>query len=150
PLGTYFLVPRCHHTAEADVRHARVRAAAMPGAGAVPRAVVVVAKERPAALDALGCERTGRIRAALRSSRIHHEPAARTLAVEVPLIPVSPPFPDVAGHIIQAVSVGWKRPERRSSGEAVVSGIPVGELALPDVGDRAGGVRPVIAPHVRL
>src|SRR5262245_8760816 len=42
-----------HHAAEADVRHAGVGAAPVPGARAVAGAVTVAAQERPAALNPL-------------------------------------------------------------------------------------------------
>src|SRR5262249_35625760 len=48
----HLLLRRGHRAAEAYVRHARVRAAAVPGGGTVSRAVVVVAEERAAPLDA--------------------------------------------------------------------------------------------------
>src|SRR4029450_13037418 len=46
--------------------------------------------------------------------------------------PVRGPLPDVAGHVVKAVSVGRKRVDRRSPGEAVRGGIKGREVGLAD------------------
>src|SRR5262249_7047750 len=55
--------------AETDVRHAGVRTAAVPGAGAVARTVAIVAQERAAALHPPGREGARRVDAAGRPGR---------------------------------------------------------------------------------
>src|SRR5262245_55371253 len=96
---------RTYHTPKADVSHPRVRAAPVAGARAVAGAVAVVAQERAALLDALRHERPGRVNRAVRSRRIDREPAG-ALAIQVALVPVGAPFPDVAGHVVEAAAVG--------------------------------------------
>jgi len=49
-------------------------------------------------------------------------------------VPVAGPFPDVADHVVNAVTVRWKRGNRRRALEAVVVQILSRKFALPGVG----------------
>src|SRR5262249_34873695 len=92
---------RCY-TAEARRRHARVRATAVSGAGPVPRTVAVVTQERTTPLHPLRHVRPRGVDGALRPLGINGHALAGPVAVEVALIPVGAPLPDVAGHVVQA------------------------------------------------
>src|SRR5262249_15627818 len=74
------------HTAKADVRHARVGGASVPGARAVAGAKGVIAQERPALLHAQrGVGITGVV-TLLRPRRVDDHPLACPLAVQVDLV----------------------------------------------------------------
>src|SRR5262245_5991849 len=60
--------------------------------------------------------------------------AARLRNLLVLLIPICSPLPNVAGHLIEPVTVGWKTSHRGSPLESVFFEILPGEFALPGVG----------------
>src|SRR5947209_3840469 len=82
--------------AQADVRHAGIRRAAVPGAGPVARAVSVVAEEGPAFLYSQRTVRLTRVETLFGSCRVDYHVFAGSLTVQVDLIPVAAPLPDVA------------------------------------------------------
>src|SRR5438105_2788127 len=96
---------RAHHAAEADVRHAGIRAAPVAGARPVAGTVTVVAQERTALLHPLWCERPRLVQAHFRAGRVVDHRVAGPVAVEVALVPVAAPLPDVTGHIVQPMAV---------------------------------------------
>src|SRR5262245_7337853 len=63
-------------------------------------------------------------------------------------IPVARPLPDIADHVVEAVTVRLEAADRRGPGVAVLVGVVDGEDALPGIGDRlALGIeraRPVV------
>ena len=61
---------------------------------------------------------------------------------------VTRPFPDVAGHVEQAVAVGGEGADRGRSLIAVGEQVLPGELALPGVGHHPAARRELIAPCV--
>src|SRR5262245_46524624 len=77
------------HAAEADVRHAGVRGAPVPGAGPVARAVAGVAQKRPALLAAQRRVRLAGVEALRWPLGVDGHPLAGAVAVEVDLIPVA-------------------------------------------------------------
>src|SRR4051794_35475730 len=70
------LLRRCQDAAESDVRHARVRAASVTRGGAVARAIVVVAQERPPAPDAHPRRGAGGVLGPLGAARVDDHGAA--------------------------------------------------------------------------
>ena len=44
-------------------------------------------------------------------------------------------FPDVSGHVVEAVGVGWVGFDGGGAGEAVFGGVVVGEFSGEDVGE---------------
>ena len=102
------------------MRHAGVRAAAVPGAGPVARAVAVVAQERAAALHALRRERPARVvGSAPGPVGLTTTPWPARWRYRSRSVPVGAPLPDVAGHVVQAVAVGRERLHRGGALEAV-------------------------------
>src|SRR5215813_13816339 len=95
------------YTAKTDMRHARVRAASMPRAGPIARAVAVIAQERSTLLHAALFERMLRIHRPLRSRRVVDHPFAHPTLVQIALIPIAAPFPDIAGHVVETIAI-WR------------------------------------------
>src|SRR4051812_13893769 len=56
-----------------------------------------------------------------RAARIDRR-AAWTIKLAVLLIPVGGPLPDVAGHVVKPVTVGWERADRSGIFEPVLHG----------------------------
>src|SRR5260221_463553 len=82
-------------TPKANVRHARVGGASMPGAGTIAGAVTVVAEEGSPFLDSQRSPRLAGIETLRRSSGIDNHPLSGPSAVQIDLIPVAAPLPDV-------------------------------------------------------
>src|SRR5262249_27936979 len=124
---------RCgRHATEPDVRHARVGVAAVTSTRAIARTVDIAAQERPAALNTQGADRTRRVDARNRPGRVD-DFGARASTVLAGLIPVAAPLQAVAGHVVQAIAVRRKRLHGRRGFVAVLGGVAVREVALPDV-----------------
>src|SRR6476620_8850621 len=62
-------------------------------------------------------------------------------------IPVGRPFPDVADHVVQTVTVRWEYGDRRRALKAVSTGVLVRESTLPGIGHVTAGRREIIAPR---
>src|SRR5262249_30357917 len=99
-------VSRCPHTAKAHVRHAGVRAASVAGAGSVTGAITIATEEGTSFLSPQRSVRLAGIEAPGRACGVDDHPFAGSLAVQVDLVPVAAPLPDVASHVVQAVAVG--------------------------------------------
>src|SRR5262245_43187097 len=127
------------------MRHAGVGAVAVTGTRAIARAIAVVAEERAATMGPQPLEWPRRVGAVLGSCRIDDESETGPLSIELAPIPVGAPLPDIAGHVIKPVAVGWERPDGSRPDEAVTGRVEAGELALPDVGEDAGVGRPFVA-----
>src|SRR5205823_199175 len=65
----------------------------------------------------------------LSPSRIAHD-AARALDSAMVLVPIGGPFPDVAGHVVEAIAVGRKRADGSCPLVAVLAAVLPGKLAL--------------------
>ena len=130
--------------------HARARA--------VAGAVAVVAEERSAAVDArLGRVRVARIAAPRGALRIDHRGAGleppHALGVGAGVVEVGAPLPDIARHVVQAVSVGRVAARGRRPHRPVEREVAARELALPDVAAprlAGAGIDGLVAPHVDL
>lgn len=61
-------------------------------------------------------------------------------------VPIGAPFPDVAGHVVEPVAVGWEGCDGGAQDEAVGCEIVIGEFALPVVAGDFGLVEEVVAP----
>src|SRR4051794_22805252 len=99
--------------------------------------------------EAQAVVRRAQVRAALddpaRYPLVGRRPAARLFAL-ARREGVARPLPDVAGHVIQAVAVGWEGTDRRRAGVAVEHEILPGELALPAVGQHLPARRELVTP----
>src|SRR5436309_12771805 len=94
----------CSDTPKADVVGRALRLAFAPAPRHEADAVIVAAQKRAAALHALGHARLQGIVTARRAPRV---PLSRRGRVPG-LIPVRTPFPDIAGHVVEAKTVGGK------------------------------------------
>src|SRR6185295_16811581 len=110
------------------------------------RAISVVAEKRTAALDPLGRERLMLGVALLWPRWVIDDSIARATAIQVAVVPVGAPFPDVAGHVEQTKSVCGKPPDGSGPCEAVGGIILVREGALPDIGKRGAVIGRAITP----
>src|SRR4051812_38961261 len=123
-------VARSRSVAAAIVRRAEMRAALdhLPGNADVGCPGIVAAVLAPAAWvlgDAASFWRIGFV---------------------LPRIPVGGPFPDVADHVVDAITVRRKRRHRRGALEPVVVGILAWEFALPGVGHVTAVWRELVTP----
>src|SRR5262249_40650965 len=111
-------LPRRHAT-EADVGHAGVRARAVPGAGPVARAITVVAQKRSAFLHSSGLERGQGVLGLGGADGFDDNALVRPPTVQVTVVPIGAPLPDVPGHVVETVAVGRVTLDRSSALEAV-------------------------------
>src|SRR5262249_4516914 len=121
-----------------------------PGAGPEAPAVRRVAQKRAALLAAQRRIGLPRVQAPLGPGRIDDHPLAGAPAVQIDLVPVAAPLPDVAGHVVQAVAVGRERLHRRGALVAVPGRVLPRELALPAVALRLLLREGLVAPGVGL
>src|SRR6185503_12363737 len=63
-------------------------------------------------------------------------------------IPIGAPFPDVAGHVVEAVAVGGEAGDGGDAGKAVFCIVVLGEIALPEVGHVFAAGGELITPDV--
>src|SRR5204863_5533929 len=129
----------------------RVDALRHPRRGPIAPAIVRRAQIRPALHDLARDLHGGRpgvvARVALAAARIVDR-AARALDFRVLLVPIRRPFPDVAGHVVEAVAVRRERADRRGPLEAVLEQVLPRELALPEVRVRLAARRELVAPAI--
>src|SRR5262249_10847500 len=114
------------------MRGAEVHFLRLPRGRSIACAVVGSAQKR-AALDDAAWRLAGGQCQILQfgSARIN-----RVLARVTRAIPVARPLPDVADHVVEAVTVRLEAADRRGPGVAVLVRIVDGEDALPGIGDR--------------
>src|SRR5579872_1683442 len=62
--------------------------------------------------------------------------------------PIGRPFPDVADHVVDAITVRRKRHYRRGAVEAVLAFVLVREISLPGIGAMLSAKRELVAPSV--
>src|SRR5262245_51408749 len=98
-LPAFLRARRHEHAPEADVRHAGIGCAPVSGAGPVAGAVSVVAEERTPFLDAQRAVWLAGVETLFRAYGVDRHFLTGPLAVQVNLVPVSAPLPDVAGHV---------------------------------------------------
>src|SRR5581483_2876971 len=129
------------HTAKAKVVESAVRRRVAACGGPVVRTVIFAAQPRAAT----HCAFSSRNRAV----RINCGTDGIILLIE----PVGTPLPDIARHIVKAVTVRREAAHRRAPLEAVFTGVETGEAisfirenSLPPVGDRPAAGPQFIAP----
>src|SRR6516165_9109374 len=136
---------------ESQVACRRVHVLSMAGRGAVAAAVIRRAKMRTA-FNNLAGNLGGR---QARIVAIFLAPAARIFgnAARFGSIrrmlrgpPVSGPFPDIADHVVDAVTIGRKRGHRRGAVEAVLAFVFVWKISLPGIGHVFAAGRKRFAP----
>ena len=74
-------------------------------------------------MHAFGLPGLGGVEAARGPLRVASHTARGLFGIGVRAIPIRAPFPDVAGHVVQAVAVGRELADGRDAGEAVLGGI---------------------------
>src|SRR5688500_9846945 len=139
-LGTVF------DAAEAGVRKAGVGRGFHPRAGAITGAVNIAAEIGAATNDALGCLRLARIEAVAWAFGV--ELFVRLVGVGT--IKVEAPFPDVACHVVESVTVGGKTRDGCGGFEAIDGDVFEREFSLPNVGHLLPARFHRGAPDVRL
>ena len=102
-------------TAEANVRHAGVRTAAVAGAGAVTRTVRVMAQKRATALAARRCSRIARVHRNGWPGRVDDHTVPATPTIEIRTVEVTAPLPDVTVHVVQTPGIGQESPHQRGA-----------------------------------
>src|SRR5262245_61163211 len=142
-----------HHAAETAVVTSGGDLAFPARADHVPRAVLVGAQERPAAMDALGLVRFGRIERRFGPLRVAGDIffVGESLVV-VGTVPVRTPFPDVPRHVEQAIAIRGKFRPGADVDEAIFArvGSLDRELSLIDVRHPLGAGAEVVSPGIGL
>ena len=119
--------------------------------GHVTDAILICAEERSALLHALCDAGFSRVETVRRSLRIaDYFAVLRDLLIIIGAIPIGAPFPNVARHVGQTISIGRKRAHRGRSREAVISRIAVREMALESVRLKLAAGLEFPAPNVGL
>ena len=72
----------------------------------VASAVLLGAKERATSMHAFGLARLGGVEAARGPLRVASHPARGLVGIGIRAIPIRAPFPDIAGHVVEAVAIG--------------------------------------------
>src|SRR4030095_7878610 len=125
-----------HDAPESEVADRGVHGLRHAGRRPVPPAVVRRAQVR-AALHHLARDanvgQAGVVALLSRAAPGVADGTAGLLDLAVVLVPVGGPLPDVAGHLVEPVAVGWKGAERRRPFVAVVQQVLPWEFALPGV-----------------
>src|SRR6266404_2831771 len=65
-------------------------------------------------------------------------------------VPIAAPFPNVAGHVVKAVTIGGKFRDRCDPGVAIFASVFHREFALPGVGHPFSVWMKIVAPRVSL
>src|SRR5437016_13509482 len=81
---------------------------------------------------------------------VRYAPFVRQRLVIIGAIPIAAPFPDVAGHVVKAVPVRWKRFHRRDASIPVVNRVFDWKFSLPGVRHPFPTRTKFIAPDVCL
>src|SRR5437016_5952345 len=100
-------------------------------------------------MDALLLVRLSRVEWRSRSLWIHRDSACfgQCLVVIRP-IPIATPFPNVAGHVVEAVAVRWEVSHRRKASITIFTGILDRELSLPSIRHPFSAGTKFVAPGV--
>src|SRR5215469_1269667 len=113
--------------------------------------ILLIAKKRAAAMNAFLFVRLRRIGRRIWSLWITRDSAfvCKRLVI-VRAIPVTAPFPHVAGHVINTVPIWWKRFHGRNPGVTVFASIFHWKFPLPGVGHPFAAGAKFVAPHIHL
>src|ERR1700761_3226907 len=80
--------------------------------------------EKRSSLDyALWRIRISGIPAFTRPASVPADVPARGLRESVKTVPIAAPLPDVSGHVVEAIAVGWKRLHRRGPDKSIFRGV---------------------------
>src|SRR5580704_7828629 len=85
-----------------------------------------------------------------RPLRVVRYTAGAEILVVVRAVPVAGPLPDVAGHVVEFVSVRGELGDGREAGVAVFAGVLIREVAFMGVGHPLVIRTEVVAPDVGL
>src|SRR5262249_4296913 len=140
---------RTHDAAEAEVAGGRIDRLRHPRRRPIAPAIIRRAQIRTTlhhlARDANpGCVRVVAL-LCFASARVVDR-AAGSLYLAVILVPVGGPFPDVAGHLVEAVAVGRERADWRCPLVAVLAQVLPRKLALPGVRHRLAVRHQLVTP----
>src|SRR5437773_10222639 len=95
--------------------------------------------------------RLGWIEWCVRSLGIAHYAASLgELRVVIRTIPVAAPLPDVAGHVVKAVTIRWKFRDRCDAGVAIFARVFHREFSLPGIGHPFPAGAKFVAPCIRF
>src|SRR5215813_4483601 len=101
----------------------------------IARAVLIRAKERPAAVHPLRLTRLRGIERGIRALRIpRYAAGSGQLTVIIRTIPVARPLPHIAGHIVQAISIRKILCDRSNPWITILRRIVIRKVALVCVG----------------
>src|SRR5215471_7708538 len=129
----------------------RIRFAFAASADDVAGTILLIAKKRSAAMDPLLLVRLSRIKWRIRPLRVTRYSAfiCQRLVV-IRAIPIAAPFPNVAGHVVQAVTIWRKGFHRGDAGETVFARVFDRKFSLPRVGHPFSLRTKFIAPDICL
>src|SRR5205809_1660069 len=145
------LTLRFAHTTKTQVIGSRVGLALAASTGDVTCAILVGAEKRSATLHPFAYSRLTGIETVGRSGWIHRDFAAGCQGlIVVGTVPVGSPFPHVARHVEQAVSIGRERAHRRGSHVSVFTSVCVGKVPLESIRHRLAAGHELVAPVVTL
>src|SRR6266446_2389094 len=65
-------------------------------------------------------------------------------------VPIAAPFPNVAGHVVKAVTIGRKLRDRRDPGKTIFASVFHREFSLPGVRHPFSSATEFVAPGVGL
>src|SRR5262249_6359260 len=136
-------LPRTPRAAEAEIGRGEGGGFFAPRGRAVAGAVRFAADEGASAGDALGHAGFGRVEAVGRTGRIF----ARALHIIVGAIPIGSAFPDVAGHVEEAVVIGAESPNGCAAHKSIRRFFARREVALPDVREPISAGCKFAPPH---
>src|SRR5215471_16532148 len=122
-----------------------------PGSDNVPRAILVGAQKRSAAVRLLALLGFGRVpRLGWALGVLCDSASGGQNLVVVGAVPVSGPLPDISGHVVETVAIRRIAPYRSDAGISVFAGVLRGEMALVRVGHPLPVRAEVVAPDVRF
>src|SRR5215472_4103197 len=140
-----------HHAAETEMVCAGVDLALSPCAHHVAGAVLIGAQKGTAPLNFLWLVRLFRIQRRIGPLRIScYSTSAGQLGVVIGLIPVTGPLPNVAGHVVEPVSIWGKLRYWSDAGISVLTFVFRGKDALMSVGHPLAVGPKLVAPNKRF
>ncbi len=118
------------HAAESEMISSRIDLALAARAHDVTGAILLVAEEGTAFVDALFLRRLRGIKGALRALRVSRDAALLRKSLKVIGIPIAAPLPDVPGHVIEVVAIWGKRFHGRNTGKSILACLLNRKLSL--------------------
>src|SRR5215471_12392008 len=120
-----------------------------PGSDNVPRAILVGAQKRSAAVRLLALLGFGRVpRLGWALGVLCDSASGGQNLVVVGAVPVSGPLPDISGHVVETVAIRWIAPHRSDAGISVFAGVLRGEVALVRISHPLPFRAKVVTPDV--